>query len=220
VKKLLLVSLLGLAGLVRLPAQTVVGTDNLTFLLGIMSDSQGVPVTDGSLLQIVASYHGSAIAAATPTDFLGGDTGATVLWQGVVDSNTAGGLTGASIVSFNIDVYADGTTGNYLTSDATLYARWYPSLTTSDSVPGATSYGQYGYSSVGGTLLDSTWVLPAAGLTAQYSFVTVGADSGSSIPDSAGVASNATAVPEPATTAAMLGGLGLTFGWFIRRKRR
>ena len=216
-KKLILVSLLSLAALVRLPAQTVVGQTNLTFVLGILADNNGTPVADGGLLQILASYHGTSLSAATPTDFLGGDTGETVIWQGAVDSTTADNTPGASILNFNVNLYADGTPGNYLTAGSTLFVRWYPTLSAASVSPGTTLYGQYGYSAADGTVLDSTWVLQSIGTNPQYLFVTVGG--GGTIADTAGQATLSTAVPEPATTAALLGGVGLIFGWFIRRKR-
>ena len=199
-----------------LNAQTVIGTSNLTFVLGIMADNSGAPLADGSLLQILAGYQGTSIAAPTPGDFLGGDTGATVLWQGSVDSITAGGVAGGTIVSFDVNIYANGT-ANQVTAGTTLFARWYPSLSTASSTPGSTTYGQYGYASASGALLDSSWVVPTIGQTIQYNFVTT--SGGGTLDDTLGKASNVTAVPEPATTATILGGLGLAAGWFYRRRR-
>jgi len=212
VKKLIL-PLLFLACLVRLPAQTLIGQATLNFYFGVLTDNNGTAIPDGSIVQILASYNGPAIGAATPIDFLGGDTGAVVLWQGGLDSSTSG-LAGAASLTLQENLYAEA--GN-LTTGSTLYLRWYPSLAGTVTSPGVTLYGQYGYATTSGTALDSSWVVGGVGSATDYFFLTTSA--GGSLADSAGAAVTSTAVPEPATTAALLGGVGLIFGWFIRRKR-
>lgn len=79
-----------------------------------------------------------------------------------------------------------------------LIIRWYPSLTTADTTPGATTYGQYGYAN------DVTWVAGGDGTTTSYSFLTQSSGGGTSA-NSLGYASNTiTAVPEPSSYAALV----------------
>lgn len=219
-KKYLLLASLMAIGLLPVSAQTIVGQVNLNLTLGILSDGSGTPVADGSLLQVIALTNGSTGALPSTSDFLGGSASAQVLWQGAFDS-TGTGVAGAMQLSLgNVSIYQDGTVGNYLTAGDPVIVRWYPSLTTSDTTPGTTGFGQAGYSAVDGTILDTAWVLPAANSstgTPDLLFLTMSA--GGSVPDTAGQAVSTTAVPEPATTATALGGIGLLFGWFIRRKR-
>jgi len=212
--KKLLIPLLFLACLVRLPAQTLLGTATLNFYLGVLSDSSGTPIADGSMLQILASYNGSSIAPATVGSFLGGDAGATILWQGGFDSSVTG-LAGATSLTLQVPLYSGA--GN-VTSGSTLYVRWYPTVSGSSAAPGQTAYGQYGYASASGSLLDASWVVQSVGSSSDYMLLTTSA--GGTQPDAAGQAlASTSAVPEPSTTAAVLGGLGLIAGWYFRRRK-
>lgn len=212
--KKILLPLLLLACVVRLPAQTLLGQVTLNFYLGVLSDSSGTPIADGSMLQIIASDSGTSLAPATSTDFLGGDTGATILWEGGFDSSTSG-LAGAASLTLQIPIYAGA---NEVTTGSTLFVRWYPDVAGSSATPGATAYGQYGYASATGTVLDTSWVVPSAGASTDYFLLTTSV--GGTLDDTVGQATNVTAVPEPATTATILGGLGLALGWYLRRKRQ
>jgi len=219
-KKILHLTALLLASGTIACAQTIVGQVNLNFYFGVLSDGAGTVVPDGSFLQIIASTDGSSLAAPTAADFLGGDNNAVVLWQGAFDSTTTGQAGLAAISLTGLNIYADGTAGNYVTAGDPVFVRWFPELTPTDSTPGATVYGQYGYDAIDGTTLDSTWVLPAAGgVGADYFFLTVSA--GGTLPDSAGEAAInvATAVPEASTTAALLGAAALLLCCVVRANR-
>lgn len=216
-KRITLLLLCLLTGLGTARAQTVAGTVTLTFDLGLLTDAQGGLLSDGSLVQILANYDGTTLAAPTAGDFLGGDTSAAVLWQGAFDSSTTG-IDGAMTVFLsNLTLYADGTTGNYLTAGATLFVRWYPALTAADSAPGVTTFGQYGYSMLSGATLDATWVVPSAGSAVSYALLTLSV--GGSLDESAGQAVYTTsAIPEPSTAAALCGLAGLGLALRLRRK--
>lgn len=216
-KLLLLLALFSTAGAVALRAQTVAGTVQLTFDLGLLTDSGGNALADGSLIQIIASYDNTTLASPTSTDFLGGDSSSVILWQGGLDSSVTG-IPGTTTVQLSdLTIYANGTPGHYLTAGDSLFVRWYPALTTASSTPGVTSFGQYGYSAVSGATLDTTWVIPAAPAAVDFQLLTT--DVGGLLATSAGKAANTTsAVPEPATTAGLMALAAFAVGAVIRRR--
>jgi len=221
-KKLALLALFA-ASLCRLhasgPVQT--GTVTIDFLLGQISDNTGAAVADGSLLQVIASYDSTTFAPPTAGSFLGGSTDETVLWQGAFDSATTG-IPGAMTLSLaSLPVYSSaGTPGNfYLSAGESVIVRWYPALsgTSVPAGPGTAAFGQYGYTSLAGALLDSSWVVPSAGSTVNLSLVT--ASAGGALPNADGYATNTVPVPEPAATVALLGAAALLLGLCARHRR-
>lgn len=181
-KKNLLIALF-----VALSAVGYAQTITLDFTVGVLSNSTGAaPLADGALFQVIAS-NDNVFTAPTTSSFVGGDD--VVLWTGAFDSTTTG-LTGA----MNL-VLAGVSSATY--SGDYLLVRWFPTLTSVAVTPGVTTYGQFGYPN------DVSWFAPAAGNTVSYSMVTIGA--GGALADSVGMASYATAVPEPSTYAALLG---------------
>lgn len=216
-KKLLLLTALALGSL-GLRAQTLEGSSTLQFTFGLLADSGGTTLNDGILVQIIAAYHGTALTSPTPTDFFGGSTDATILWQGNLDSTTTG-IAGSMVVTLaDVNIYTSDTLGSYLRAGESVFVRWYPGLTTADTVPGVTSFGQYGYTSISGAVLDTSWVLPAGGATGDFGFLTSSSTAGS-LDNSLGFASSSTsAVPEPSTTAALLGLAALGLCWSARRR--
>lgn len=217
-KLLLLLALLAPTGAGALRAQTVAGTVQLTFDLGLLTDAGGNILADGSLIQIIANYDGTSLAAPTSADFLGGDTSSVILWQGGLDSSTTG-LAGTTTIQLSdLAVYSNDTTGSYLSAGDSLIVRWFPSLTSSDSTPGVTSFGQYGYSAVSGATLDTSWVVPSASSAVDYQLLTT--DVGGSLASSVGQATSTTsAVPEPAATAGLMALAALAIGAVVRRRR-
>lgn len=187
IKKLLLVgSVLGIA-----ISQVRAASATLNFTLGILSDSTGTAIPDGSLLQVIAAPTSSTFANPTTTSFLGGSSDEYLLFSGSFNSSSIG-ISGATQQPVTIDLNTTPV-GNYA-----ILVRWYPSLTTSNSAPGSTTYGQFGYPE------DSTWFIPSGGGTVGYSFLTTSA--GGSYPDSMGQASNTiTPVPEPSSYALIIG---------------
>jgi hypothetical protein len=218
-KLLLLLALFSVAGAGALRAQTVAGTVQLTFDLGLLTDAGGNALSDGSLIQIIASYDSTTLADPTSTDFLGGDSSGVILWQGGLDSATTGIAGTMSLQLSDLTIYANGTTGHYLTAGDSLFVRWYPALTDSATAPGVTSFGQYGYSSVSGATLDTSWVLPSASSAITFQLLTT--DVGGSLATSLGRAVNTTsAVPEPAATAGLCALAALAAGAIVRRRSR
>lgn len=216
-KNTLLMFLLSLAGLGLAHAQTPSGTASLEFDLGLLSDASGAAIPDGSLIQIYATHNGAPLPLPNATDFLGGSTAATLIFQGGFDSSTSGIPGGASIFLSDVPVYSGGTPGNLLDTGDALYVRWYPSLTTANTAPGATTFGQYGFSTVTGTMQDNTWTAPAAIAATDYPFLTF--SFGGALDDAVGRAVNLTvAVPEPTTTAALAGLVALGLAGYRRSR--
>jgi hypothetical protein len=174
-------------------------TAHIDFSLGILSTSNGTALSDGSLIQIIAAPTGSGFADPTATNFLGTSSNEYLVYSGAFDSTTAAPPTpGAETLALDINL----TT--YPVAGYALLVRWYPSLTTSSSAPGFTTYGQFGYPD-NPSLLDSTntWLAPNAGNSVSYTFFT--SSVGGSYPDSKGSASRTiTPVPEPSSAIAIV----------------
>lgn len=194
-KKLILS--VALAGL--FVAQLRADSIHIDFSLGILATSAGTPVLDNSLVQIIAAPTTSTFANPTATDFLGGSSDEYIVYSGAFDSSTSGGTPGAELFGVNIDL-----TTYPIAGDA-LIVRWYPSLTTSSSAPGLTTYGQFGYPNNPSSVDPSnTWIAPSGGGSVAFSFLTTSA--GGPYPDSMGNASNTvSAVPEPSNYAVIIG---------------
>jgi hypothetical protein len=180
----------------------------MSFTAGVLSNSLGTPISDGSLLQIIASPD-TTFSAPTTTDFLGVSSNDILLWSGSMDSSTSG-VSGVIITpALHFDLATYPVSGDYL------IIRWFPSLTTADTAPGATTYGEYGYNN------DNTWIAGGASSTLSYSFLTQSSGAGSS-PDSLGYASNTVSpVPEPSSYATVIGlfSLGMMLLQIRRRAR-
>jgi hypothetical protein len=201
-KKLLLVSLLGVAVLAR--AQTV----TLDFTLGTLTGANGsTPIADGMLIQLIAAPTTAAFAAPTPTTFTSGSE--IVLWSGAVDSSLLG-------FSGSMDIAPAPISSATLPAGWVFLIQWFPTLSSSALTPGnGTPYGQYS------TLNDASWVAPAAGGNVAFSYLNVLSGLGSAS-NSLGVASLSTAaaaVPEPATYAAIAGMMALGAVAYRRRQQ-
>jgi hypothetical protein len=212
-KALLALAITGLA-IAQLRADTI----HIDFAFGVLATSNGTPVSDGSLLQIIAVPTTSTFANPTATDFLGGSSDEYLVYSGAFDSSTvAPPVAGTETLGLDIDL------ATYPIAGDALVIRWYPSLTTSNSAPGLTTYGQFGYpnnpSSVDST---NTWIAPSGGGSVAFSFLTTGA--GGSYPNSMGNASNTvSAVPEPSNYVVIIGIcaaiMALRYGRRVERTR-
>jgi len=185
-------------------------TINLT--AGILYQADGTtPAPDGTLLQLVASTTDSTFTAPTPASFTGGSSDDVVVASYALNHNTTGSA-GGDFHSLQLTL-----SGNWNAGDP-LLLRWWPTLTTSSSTPGAnTTYGQF---RTDATENGSTtgWVTPADGQTVSLNFLDQAA--GGTEPNSAGKASLTTAaVPEPSTYALIVAG-GFVCAWMGRRRKR
>lgn len=207
-KALLAIALAGLA-VAQLRADTI----HIDFALGVLATSNGTPVSDGSLVQIIAVPISSTFANPTTTDFLGGSSDEYLVYSGAFDSSTViPPQPGIETLGLDIDL---GTTP--IAGDA-LIVRWYPSLTTSSSAPGLTTYGQFGYPN-NPSSLDSTntWIAPSGGGSVSFSFLTTSA--GGPYSNSMGNASfTVSAVPEPSNYVVIIGICAALIG--LRHRRR
>lgn len=168
-------------------------TISMDFQVGVLADSTGTPIADGSLFQIIASPD-TTFSAPTSTSFLGNGSNDVLVWSGGFDSSTVGAGAGiADMAVNNIDLSTYPIAGDYLT------IRWFPTLTSSSLQPGdSTSYGQYGY------LNDNSWIAGNAGSSTTYTFLTQSSGFGSAT-NSLGYASNTvTPVPEPSSSAIVI----------------
>lgn len=185
-------------------------TVHIDFALGVLSDSLGTPIPNGSLIQIIAAPTTSTFANPTTTDFLGGSSDEYVVYSGSFDSTTTG-TPGAEIFGTDINLATFPVAGD------ALIVRWYPSLTTSNTTPGLTTYGQFGYPNNPSSLDSSnTWVTPSGGGSVSFSFLTTSA--GGPYADSMGKASNTvSAVPEPSSYMVIIGICSALIGLRFRR---
>jgi hypothetical protein len=94
-----------------------------------------------------------------------------------------------------------------------LAVRWFPSLDSTASTPGNTSYGQWSYTN------DTSWIAGAAGSSTSYFFKTTSYEGGPNA-NSLGYATSVTAVPEPSSYAAIIAlfSLGILIKYSLRSK--
>lgn len=172
---------------------------------GVVSDASGTPLSasSGVLALVASTTNGDSFftehiagASLSANSFLGGDD-LVVATFSAIDGGFFSFSESLSYESFSSQLTASDRVALY----------WFPTLSAGDTILQGTSYGLF---------TDFTWSMPADGGTVTYSFTTESV--GGSLPDSAGFAT-LTAVPEPATTVALLGGAA---GLFVlgRRRRR
>lgn len=185
-----LLSLIVAAGLMTSMQAQSLGSILMDFNIGVLRDSTGQPLRDGSLIQIIASPD-VAFSQPTSASFLGQSSNDILLWSTWLDSPTTG-VSGAAMISLPlIDLNTSPVANNFIV------IRWFPTLTTNSSAPGFSTYGEYGY----GYPIDATpdnpaWVVGEAGSYISYEFQTTSYFG--SIPDSLGLASKSIVpIPEP-----------------------
>lgn len=200
-KPLLLALVLALAASAH--AQTIV---TFNFFLGVLSDSGGTAVSDGSVVQFIVSPD-STFGAPTSSSFVSGND--VILATRAVDSSTGGAPGVVYVAISNIDLAAAGITGGSF-----IAVRWFPTLGIAAVQPGnSTPYGQWSYAN------DPSWVVPTSSGVTDFAFQTASAYGGPN-PDTVGRTTQTTpaAIPEPSTYAALAGLAAL--GAAIWRKRR
>ncbi len=211
-KKTLLLSTFAAAAFLTASAQATL-TLNLT--AGILYQSNGTtPVPDGTLLQIIASTTDNSFTAPSASSFVGGSSDDTVVASYALNHNTVGSA-GGDFHSIVLTLSGNWTAGDQL------LLRWWPTLTTSSSSPGAnTTYGQFRTDAVenGST---TAWVTPADGQTVNLNFLDTAA--GGTEPNGNGQgstngAASLTVVPEPSTYGML--GMGIVAGGVYLARRR
>lgn len=181
-------------------------TVTLNIQSGIMSNSVGTVVPDGSLFQVIASPD-ATFAAPTAGSFTGGSNDIVIFSYAV--NSVASGASGYVLTAPVINLSTYAIAGDFLE------LRWFPTLTTGSASPGgSTFYGQYGYAEQS----TSAWIAPASGQTLSYAFLTTSA--GGTLADTVGQAMSQTApIPEPSTYAAIFGVAALGFVAYRRRQQ-
>jgi hypothetical protein len=209
-KKFALLFAIALASLsVRSQASVTI---NLEVAQLLTSGSAAIP--NGCLIELIGDTS-TTFGAPTASSFTGTDPNEVVLDSFAMNSASVG-IAG----DFEQQIVLT-LTGSGVPPDAgsDLLLRWFPTLTTSSSTPGAgTSYGQFTTTAVENGS-NIAWVIPANGSTDALKFLTV--SQGGSEANSTGVANLVVggAVPEPSSLAA-IGSIIVCGGAVALRRRR
>jgi hypothetical protein len=194
-------------------AAAVAASANVTINLGsgFLYGADGSTLfPDNGLLQLVASSTDTTFNSVTAGSFTSGDD--VVLASFAFDHSTTS-TPGFSIASLDLAYTAPVGQGDAIA------LRWFPTLTLASPAPLAgTIYGQFRTDAIlSGS--DIAWVLPSDGAIVTLNFGTIAL--GGESPDNLAVANLVvTAVPEPATYAAILGFVTLGLVGYRRFRRR
>lgn len=201
-----------LAAIFAALALTAISQANVTinFAGGEFLDSGGNPMTDGGLIILLATGVDGSFAPPTATAF-------------VDPSDISLGSFAINHLDLAAGLIANPTPplSNGLATGQQIMVRWFPTLTTAATTPGAgTSYGQYTYTIANTDSTAADWMIPGDGVTVDPTFLTTSL--GGSLPNNAGLATlqipgGVSAIPEPSTYA-LLGGLA-TLGLVAFRRR-
>ena len=174
-------------------------TITINFFAGDLMNKTGAPVPLGGLLELVADTANNGFTAPTANAFVSNDY--IVVASFSLNGNLNGG--GNPGQTANVLTFSPTNLSGLDAGDPLLF-RWFPSLTTSSSAPGAgTMYGQFRtVTSQDGSTLPTPWSEPADGQSYTLSFITQSA--GGSNPNAVGYAVTPI-IPEPSTPL-MLGG--------------
>lgn len=180
------------------------------FQAGILRDRFGNPLSDGSLVLLVADTGDNGFTSLlagsdlSVGSFLNSDD--QILFRAVVDSDQFG--VGSVVGSANL-IFDEFPT---LEVGHTLSLIWFSSVTGSSlTLTGGEDYGLF---SAG---VEDDWIVPSASSLVELSFVTQAAEG--SYSDSLSIASFSV-IPEPSTYAALLGIASLGFAALHRRRFR
>jgi len=202
-KKLILT--LALTNLVSVCARAAAITLNLS--AGQLSTPNGQPIPDGALVQVLVSTVDTTFSAPTGLSFVGSSVDDVVVASFAMNS-ASGGAPGVFSRAVQLE-YNNLFGGRTIAAGMPMLLRWWPTLTTSATAPGATNVmGQFRRDAAG-DFSDIGWTLPSAPSTRTLNVLTPAF--GGSTPTSA-----LSAVPEP--SAALLSAMGL-IGLFARRRR-
>jgi hypothetical protein len=198
-------------------------TATINLFAGALQYSSGANAADGGIFFLVADTANNGFASLTSdTIFSVGNmlsTGGDDYIAGIfpIDAGTTG-TPGTSNVTLTLN-YAAGIVAQ---NDA-LQLYWVPTVTNfGGSAPAGTAYGTFRSDSAitTGSDLSISWFAPAANPSAEsLTFATLAA--GGSYANIEGLADQTVlaAVPEPATTVALLGGAAGLFVIYRRRQR-
>ena len=189
---------------------------------GLLENTTGTtPEPNGGLLQLIASPSGT-FSAPTSTSYVTGDN--VLLTSFAMNSN--GGATGYTSNDFNN--FSLKTSSYTITAGEAIMLRFYPSLTLAAQPAAptlATTYGQVRSSMAETGITDNSqtaWVIPSAGSTVDFDYVTVSAGQGGTYANTSAYATNvvlAGAIPEPSTYALLGCGLAGLIALRMRVRR-
>ena len=203
---LLLACLLGVSSAAH--AQTI----SFEINAGLLENAAGTtPEQNGGLLQLIASPSGT-FAAPTSASYVSGDN--VLLASFAMNSN--GGASGYTSNDFTN--FALQTSSYTLAAGEAVLLRFYPGLTLAaqPAAPASgTFYGQVRSSTAETGISDTSqtaWVVPSAGSTVDFDYVTIKAGQGGTYPDGAngsGISSFATFTVVPEPSAGVMSGFGI-----------
>jgi hypothetical protein len=189
---------------------TGVASANVSIFLtaGVLANGSGLPIADGSLIQLISNGSNASFSAPSSASFV---TGGNILVASFALNSFVTEQAG-TLTQDLTGITSIALTGG-LNAGQKLAIRWFPTLTTGSSTPGAgTGYGEY-------TENSNEFVLPGDGNSIGPTFATLafGGES-SELLGRASLTIAGSAIPEPATYALLVGlaALGLT-GWRRRR---
>ena len=166
---------------------------------GILKTANGAAVVpQGGLLQLIATPSGSISNFSAPTagSFVSGDN----IIVASFSMNYNSGVTGETTnLLTNITLQNTGASSpTMFDAGDPLLLRWYPTLTTASTAPGAgATYGQFRTDTAGDG--GNAWITPANG-TNNYAITLITVSDGGMQANTAGYA-NSVVVPEPSTAA-------------------
>ncbi|MES2310355.1 MAG: hypothetical protein V4507_15990 [Verrucomicrobiota bacterium] len=157
---------------------------------GVLSNSSGIVMSDGGLLQLVASTQDTVFSAPTASSFVLNDDQIEASWS-LNGATNMGPGSGTDLHSITFSY-----SGNFGSGDL-LQLRWFPTLTTASITPGVnTPYGVFRSDTSGLDQSDIAWIAPSDGSTVTLNFLTTSAG-GSHFSDTMGQANlMALAIPE------------------------
>ena len=200
---------LRLIALLALTSSAAFGTVTVNLFAGVLANSTGVAIPDGSLVQLISSGPDLNFSTLSAGSFTSGDD---ILLASFAMNSKTGGQAGVTAAALNF-----GLTGG-VAAGQKIEIQWFPTLASSaqaSALVGGTAYGQFSAFTSGG-------VLPSDGGTIGPTFLTLSA--GGSSANSLGFASlnvpgGGGSIPEPSTFA-LLGGLAALGLAFQRRRAK
>jgi len=199
-------------------------TVSINLFAGTLLDGNGTTAANGGIFFLVADTANNGFSSLT-TDTVfsagnmlttGGDDYITGMFQ--IDSATSG-VSGTTLTSVVLDY-----SGGVVSQGDALQLYWVPTITTFGTTASiGTAYGAFRNDSAitTGADLSIAWIAPAANPSAEsLTFATISA--GGSYNNLEGLADQTVqaAVPEPATTVALLGGAAGLFVLYRRRRQK
>lgn len=187
----------------------------IDLFVGQLTDQNGIPIPDGSLVQLVVSTAGNA-SFDTPSgsSFVGPSADDVVAVSFALNRLTANNTAGADSRPITLN-YETPTNGKQILPGMPMLLRWYPSRGVMDQSPNiGDRFGDFRTDTSGVDGSTIAWITPGDGNRESLTFATQSI--GGSQPNSAGNASKIVPVPEPTAVGLIAVGLFAAFG---RRRR-